>query len=141
MAKKLTDLTTEEDKKTALNSTDRLADFDYFSYLDGHTAEETEEHQRMAEEIELNDRCESYLADEMMSKYREFIQAVNYSGINVENVFANIPTKTNIFRKIMGYDGLIGKNGKFVSFKDAKTSRIGRAFLRTYNTARKACNK
>jgi len=108
--------------------------------FDDPTAEETEEHQRMAEEIEFGHRCESYIADQIRSRYNEFIESVNYSGINVENVFANIPTKIKIFRDVLGYRGLIGKKGKFIPFKDAKTSRIGRAFLRTYNIARKTCN-
>lgn len=105
--------------------------------FDDPTVEETEMHQRMAEEIEINQRYAEYSENEMIEKYREFLQAVRESGINVEDPFKNTITKTRHLKEIMKYDVLYGK-GKPVRLKDAKASRIGKAYLKTYNQARKA---
>ena len=141
MAKKLTDLTREGDGKRALDSTERLADFNYPLDLDGLTPEETEEHQRMAEAIEFSQMQEDYARKEMKAKYEFFLNAVRNSGVNVENIYSNMPTKMRHLKEIMGYNVLIGEKGKPVKLKDAKSSRIGKAYLHTYNQARKSLNK
>jgi len=108
--------------------------------FDDPSVEETEMHQRMAEEIELDELYQDYSREEMHAKYSLFLISVRQSGINVENIFANIPTKIRHLKEIMGYTGLTGRKNRMVSFRDAKASRIGRAYLKTYNIARKICN-
>ena len=137
----LTDLTTPESRRKALGSTSRLDDFNYPPDLDGSTLKEIEEHQRIAEAIELNQMQEDYANEEMRAKYKSFLSAVRQSGINVEDIYSNIPAKMRHLIEIMGYEVLIGEKGKAVKLKDAKSSRIGRAYLHTYNQARKSLNK
>ncbi|MDD5192152.1 MAG: hypothetical protein PHH54_00755 [Candidatus Nanoarchaeia archaeon] len=105
--------------------------------FDNPTAEETERHQRMAENIEFEQKCEDYLNGERIRKYTDFLKAVKQSGINVENILSDIPAKMRHLRDIMGYEVLIGKNNKPVPLDDAKSSRIGKAYLHTYNQARR----
>lgn len=109
--------------------------------FDDTTAEETERHQRMAEEVEFSQRCEVFVREEMQAKYRSLLIAVKESGINIEDVYADILAKKRHLRNIMNYDVLIGKNGEPVKLKDADPSCIGKAYLHICHTAKKALNK
>lgn len=76
MAKRLTDLTREEDRKRVLDSTSRLADFNYSLDLDGPTPKQTEEAQRIAEEDEFDSMCSELLRREKIKKYVSFLKDV-----------------------------------------------------------------
>ena len=112
--------------------------------FDNPTVEENAEQQAMADEIYFDDlftkMSDEHIMQERIGKYERFLEAVHNSGINVERIYDNPLTKIEHL-KIMGYTGLRGKGkNKHVEFKDAKAVRIGRAYLKTYNTARKACD-
>ena len=107
--------------------------------LDNPTLEETEEQQRMADEIYYNNLYKDYFKPNTEDpRYRKFLIAAENSGINVENIFGNISTKKEHLIKIMGYNVLRGKKNKPIRVKDGcKDSRIGIVYLNIYNRARR----
>ena len=106
--------------------------------LDDPTVEEIEIIQDMLEEREFAKSCEDYVEQEMRDKYKAFTKAVVNSGVDVERLYDSIPTNKKHLREIMGYNVLIGRKGKPVLLDNAKNSRIGKAYLKTYNTAKRA---
>jgi len=107
---------------------DKIAESGSLNF-DNPTVEETTMHQRMAEQIELK------------QKYSEFLQAVEQSGIDVNQVCDDIPIKIGHLKEIMEYSGLTGRGNRIIPFRDIKDSRIGAAYLHTYDAAKKACDK
>jgi len=109
--------------------------------FDDPTLEETEMHQRMAEEIQLEELYSGNIKSKNYKKYERFLGAVTSSGINVEDIFADIQIKKRHLREIMGYKALIGKDNVPVPLDNAKDSRIGKVYLHHYNLARRLHNK
>ena len=130
----LTDLTTEESRRTALDSTGRLGDFKYHSTsdLDGLTPEETEEHQRIAEEIELvacyNDqieRSERRTRIKNPKNYDRLLKACRALEVNVEKPSSDdVTTMRRQLINIMGYSKLIANHGEKVLTCDARPERV-----------------
>ena len=71
-------------------------------------------------------------------KYEGFVAATIAQGINVEDVFEDIPAKKRNLTEYLGYTALKGVDGKWIPLDNAKHSRIGKAYLEHYNRGRKA---
>ena len=109
--------------------------------FDDPTLEETEQHQKMAEEIEFQQRCSEQLNYYKKIRYNKFIKAVALDGVRVEDMYFDIEIKKRHLREIMGYKVLIGNKGRPVLLNNAKHARISQAYLKTYNTAKRAMLK
>jgi len=79
-------------------------------------------------------------AEQRHRQYAEFLQAVDDSGVDVEdveNVSGQVAVKIRHLEQIFGYRALNGPGGRKIPLRQAKHTRVGQAYLGHYNRARR----
>ena len=116
--------------------------------FDDPTVQETEMHQKMAEEIELSQSLNKSYGLEISARvkrintknperYDRLLVASKKAGIMVEKIGADSGRKANLLINIMGYSFLKGPKNERILTSSAKPERIGNVYKNCIETAKK----
>ena len=119
----------------------KLEEIDLFS---DPTIQDTERHQKMAEEIEISQLYGSEISVRIKrlktkgpGRYDRLLIASKKAGIKVEEIGADSGRKANLLINIMDYSFLKGPKNERILTSSATPERVGNVYKRCIETAKK----
>lgn len=76
-------------------------------------------------------------AEEKLKPYKELVERVRRSGINIDYVLEDTASKRKILKEVKGYRALKGKGGSSYDIDAAPASVVGSALKNDFYTAKK----